>query len=84
LEFTARHKDLQIHGALPTSEVTSLPLEKTNFIFVSCTFLDMAESNTDLTSFQHTINKSIDDLDPVLREINKKVSLTPHPSPSQN
>lgn len=36
----------------------------------------MAESNTDLTSFQHTINKSIDDLDPVLREINKKVSLT--------
>jgi hypothetical protein len=33
----------------------------------------MAQSSLDVMGLQHIINKSIDELDPVLRDINKKV-----------
>jgi len=34
----------------------------------------MAHSNHNIGDLEHTIKKSIDDLDPVLKEINKKVT----------
>jgi hypothetical protein len=69
------HKDLQLHAILQGDA------SRPNFPFtVPTNFLTMGDSNLDLTGFQHTMNKSIDDLDTILRDINKKVFLLPSSS----
>jgi hypothetical protein len=85
--FTTAHKGFQIHDVLAASEQAQLPkkfrplfttipnITESNIDLIGFPHISMADSNNDLTTLQHTINKSIDDLDPVLRDISKKVSL---------